>query len=112
MFKTWKQHIVKKRKQVSITMKQLNWLLRRKSNLAIVNKLLIYKTIIIHIWTYGLDFEAMVVTAPWYVSNATLHADLGIPYVQDVIQQTPHYTRNPRKPAPQNTTGKRRKQTT
>jgi hypothetical protein len=28
------------------------------------------------------------------------------------MQQTSHYTRNPRKPAPQNTTGKRRKQTT
>jgi hypothetical protein len=27
---TWKQHIVKKRKQVNITMKQLNWLLGRK----------------------------------------------------------------------------------
>jgi hypothetical protein len=40
---TWKQHIVKKRKQVNITIKQIG----RKSNLAIENKLLIYKTIII-----------------------------------------------------------------
>jgi hypothetical protein len=29
----------------------------------------------------------MIVDAPWYVSNATLHADLGISYVQDVIRQ-------------------------
>jgi hypothetical protein len=29
----------------------------------------------------------MIVDAPWYVSNATLHADLGIPYVQDAIHQ-------------------------
>jgi hypothetical protein len=29
----------------------------------------------------------MIVDAPWYVSNATLHADLGISSVQDVIQQ-------------------------
>jgi hypothetical protein len=29
----------------------------------------------------------MTVDAPWYVSNATLHADLGISSVQDVIQQ-------------------------
>jgi hypothetical protein len=29
----------------------------------------------------------MIVDAPWYVSNATLHADLGISYVQDVIHQ-------------------------
>jgi hypothetical protein len=48
---TWKQHIAKKRKQVNITIKQVNWLLGRKSNLAIENKLLIYKTIIIPIWT-------------------------------------------------------------
>jgi hypothetical protein len=29
----------------------------------------------------------MIVDAPWYVSNATLHADLGISSVQDGIQQ-------------------------
>jgi hypothetical protein len=29
----------------------------------------------------------MIVDAPWYVSNATPHADLGISYVQDVIHQ-------------------------
>jgi hypothetical protein len=28
-----------------------------------------------------------MIDAPWYVSNATLHADLGISSVQDVIQQ-------------------------
>jgi hypothetical protein len=111
---TWKQSVVKKRKQVNITIKQLNWLLGRKSNLAIENKLLIYKTIIIPIWTYGLelwDYASksnisiiqrsqskilrMVVDALWYVSNATLHADLGISYVQDVIHQkcNKHHTR-------------------
>jgi hypothetical protein len=36
----------------------------------------------------------MLVDAPWYVFNATLHADLGISYVQDVIHQkcNKHYT--------------------
>jgi hypothetical protein len=29
----------------------------------------------------------MIVHAPWYVSNATLHADLGISHVQDAIHQ-------------------------
>jgi hypothetical protein len=29
----------------------------------------------------------MIVDAPWYVSNETLHTDLGISSVQDVIQQ-------------------------
>jgi hypothetical protein len=74
--------------------------------MAIENKLLIYKTIIIPIWTYGLELWGcaiksnisiiqrskskilrMIVDAPWYVSNATLHPDLGISYVQDAIHQ-------------------------
>jgi hypothetical protein len=29
----------------------------------------------------------MIVDAPWYVSNATLHADLGISSLQDVTQK-------------------------
>jgi hypothetical protein len=37
----------------------------------------------------------MIVDAPWYVSNATLHADLGISYVHEVIHQNSnkHLTR-------------------
>jgi hypothetical protein len=37
----------------------------------------------------------MIVDSPWYVSNATLHADLGISYVQDVIYQkcNKHHTK-------------------
>jgi hypothetical protein len=37
----------------------------------------------------------MIVDAPWYVSNATLHADLGISYVHEVIHQkrNNHHTR-------------------
>jgi hypothetical protein len=75
---------------------------------------MIYKTIIIPIWTYGLELWGcaskssmsliqrsqskilrMVVDAPRYVSNATLHAVLGISYVQDVIHQkcNNHHTR-------------------
>jgi hypothetical protein len=63
-------------------------------------KVLNYKTIIIPIWMYGLELWdcasksnisiiqrsqskilRMIVDAPGYVSNATLHADLGISYV-------------------------------
>jgi hypothetical protein len=37
----------------------------------------------------------MIVDAPWYVSNATLYANLGISYVQDVMHQkcNNHHTR-------------------
>jgi hypothetical protein len=117
--------MVKKRKQVNITIKQLNWLLGRKSNLAIENKLLIYKTIIIHVCTelWGCASKSnisiiqrsqskslrMIVDAPWYVSNATVHADLGISYVQNVIHQKciKHHTtlETHETPTPQNTTG-------
>jgi hypothetical protein len=57
----------------------------------------------------------MIVDAPWYVSNATLHADLGISYVQDVMHQkcNKHHTRLETHENPLlKTTGKRRKQTT
>jgi hypothetical protein len=92
-------------KKIDLTIKQMKWLIGRKSNLAVENRILIYKAIIIHFWTYGLEFWGcasksntsviqrsqskilrMTVDAPWYVSNATLHADLGISSVQDVIQ--------------------------
>jgi hypothetical protein len=103
---TWKQHVVKKRKQIYLTIKQMNWLIGRKSKLAVENKILIYKAIIIPIWTYGLALLGcaskyntsiiqrsqskrlrMSVDAPWHVSKATLHADLGISAVQYVIQK-------------------------
>jgi hypothetical protein len=37
----------------------------------------------------------MIVDAPWYVSNATLHADVGISYVHEVTHQkcNKHHTR-------------------
>jgi hypothetical protein len=37
----------------------------------------------------------MIIDAPRYVSNATLHADLGISHVQDAIHQkcNKHHTR-------------------
>jgi hypothetical protein len=44
-----------KRKQIELKVKELYWLLGRKSQLSIQNKLLIYKTIIKPIWTYGIE---------------------------------------------------------
>jgi hypothetical protein len=92
---TWKEHVVKKRKQIDLTIKQMNWLIGRNSKLAVENKILIYKAIIIPIWMYSLELWGcasksntsivqrsqskilrMMVYAPWYVSNATLHANL------------------------------------
>jgi len=84
--------------------RELYWLLGRTSPLSINNKLLLYKKVIAPIWTYGLElwgcasksniaiiqkFQSKllraIVNAPWYVTNAMIHSDLGISTVQDVI---------------------------
>ena len=51
----WKDDIIKKRKQMDIRYKELYWLVGRKSNLSTENKLLLYKSIITPVWTYGIE---------------------------------------------------------
>jgi len=51
----WKVHITKKRKQTDLKAKEINWLIRKKSNLSIENKILVYKAVIKPIWTYGIE---------------------------------------------------------
>lgn len=46
----WKNHVLKKRKQIDIKYKDVRRLLDRKSKLPLENKLLGYKTIILPIW--------------------------------------------------------------
>ncbi|CAH1973706.1 unnamed protein product [Acanthoscelides obtectus] len=102
----WKQHLSKKRKQMDLKSKELNWLIGRKSKLSIENKLLIYKAIIKPIWTYGIELWGCasksnlsiirraqskilrsIADAPWYVSNEPLHRDLKIPFIREVIME-------------------------
>jgi hypothetical protein len=52
---TWKQHVVKKRKQIDLPIKEMKWLIGRKPKLAAENKILIYKAIIIPILTCSLE---------------------------------------------------------
>jgi hypothetical protein len=84
--------------------RELYWLVGRASPLSINSKLLLYKTVIAPIWTYGLElwgcaaksniaimqrFQSKLmratVNAPWYVTNSMIHSDLGISTVQHVI---------------------------
>jgi len=93
----WKKHIIKKRKQMDLRHNELYWLLGRSS-------LLLYKSLISPIWTYGIELGGCatksntaiihrcksktlraIVDAPWYVTNAMIHEDLGIPTAQEVI---------------------------
>jgi hypothetical protein len=81
-------------------------LLGRKSKLSTSNKLLIYKTILKQVWTYGIQlwgaastsiieiaerFQSkalrMIVDAPWYVPNTVIRRDLQIPTVKEKIRR-------------------------
>lgn len=103
---TWKAHIRAKREHLNLKLRGMYWLMGRKSKLTLENKLLLYKTVIKPIWTYGIQlwgcakpshiqsiqrFQSKllrtIADAPWYVNNHTLHRDLGIPYVKDEIQR-------------------------
>jgi hypothetical protein len=89
-----------------------DWLLGRKSQLSLSNKLLLYKTILKPIWTYGIQlwgtastsnieilecFQSkalrMIVDAPWYVPNILIQRDLQIPSVKEEISHySSHYS--------------------
>jgi hypothetical protein len=83
----------------------MNWLINKKSQLSLENKITICKAIIKAVWTYGIElwgcskpsntnillmFQSKTLrklaNAPWYTSNVTLNNDLGIPYVTEVIR--------------------------
>jgi hypothetical protein len=80
------------------------WILGRRSELSIQNKLLIYKNILKPIWTYGIplwstasnsNIEILqryqnevlraIVNAPWYVSNKVIHEDIKVPTIREEI---------------------------
>jgi hypothetical protein len=52
---TWKAHIKAKKLQLNIKTKKMNWLIGRKSQLSLDNKLIIYKVILKPIRTYGIQ---------------------------------------------------------
>jgi hypothetical protein len=84
----------------------MNWLVGKISHLSMENELLIYKTVLKPICTYGIElwgcskpsntkilqtFESnmlrLITNAPWFVSNQTLHEDIGVPFINDVINK-------------------------
>jgi hypothetical protein len=94
------------RKKLKITLTKMYWLLGRKSKLSTSNKLLIHKTILKLIWTYGIQlwgtastsnieilerFQSkalrMIVDAPWYVPNTVIRRDFQIPIVKEEIRR-------------------------
>src|SRR5580765_7654605 len=48
--------IFNKRKALDLKLRKLYWLICRKSQLSLQNKLLLYKSILKPIWSYGIQF--------------------------------------------------------
>ena len=82
----------------------MSWLINAPSQLSLDSKLTVYKGILRPVWTYGVElwwsskpsntkilqtFHSkmlrMISSAPWYVSNQTLHSDFNIQYVKEVV---------------------------
>lgn len=110
---TWREHIWKKRLQMNLMFKKMYWLLGRKSQLNLHNKVLIYKCVIKPVWTYGLqlfgtasnsNIEILqrfqnkvlrnIVNAPWYVPNDVIHKDLQMNSINVEITATINAYRN------------------
>lgn len=100
---TWRDHVEYTRRSVIIRAKQLRPLLGRKSILNLAIKRNVYLSVIAPIWRYGLELYGTasrsnlcriqqqqskilrtIASAPYFVSNDTLHADLNVSYVKDV----------------------------
>ena len=103
---TWRPHVLAKKTHIQLKLRQMHWLMGRKSKLSTSNKLRLYKAILKPIWTYGIQLWGctkpsntkiiqriqskilrMVFDAPWYVSNKTLHESSGTPFVKDEINR-------------------------
>jgi hypothetical protein len=101
---TWRAHITAKRHQLNTQFHRMYWIIGRKSEMSIENKLLIYKCILKPIWSYGVplwgtasnsNIEILqrfqnkvlrtIANAPWYVPNQVLHSDLRILPIREEI---------------------------
>jgi hypothetical protein len=69
---TWRTHIFAKRKQLGMKFQLMYWILGRKSELSIENKLLIYKTILKSIWTYGIPLWGTASNSDTEILNTEL----------------------------------------
>jgi hypothetical protein len=95
---TWRNHISAKRKQLDLKFRNMYWIIGRKSQLSLANKLLVYKAILKPLWTNGIQlwgtasnsnidilerFQSKVLRiitdAPWYVPIAVTKHDLQVP---------------------------------
>jgi len=98
--------VATKGKQLDLKTREINWLIGKHSLHSLENKLLIYKTVLKPVWTYGIELwgcasnsniaviqryqskpHRSLTNAPRYVSNQILHSDLHIPHVHTVFRK-------------------------
>lgn len=103
---TWRPHIKLKAEQLRMKLRQLYWLIGRKSKMKLSIKRLIYQSIIKPIWTYRAQLWGctkdsnrliiqrcqnyalrMITNARWYQKNEDLHADMQIKTIEETIQE-------------------------
>jgi len=101
---TWHKLISAKRKQLDVKLRKLYWIIGRKSQLSLVNKILVYNAILKPVWTCGVQlwgsasncnleilekFQSKVLQiitdAPWYVPNAVIKRDLRVLSVRQEV---------------------------
>lgn len=101
---TWTKHIESKKIQIKLRLSQLQYLINWRSKLSLENKILIYKSIIKPIWTYGFELWSsacasnlikiqrvqnrilrIITGAPWFIKNKNIHKDLDIPEINDLV---------------------------
>jgi len=102
----WKDHVAMKRKQLDFKTREINWLIGKHFHLSLENKILIYKSVLKPVWTYGIELWECVsksniaviqryqssllrsiTNAPWHVSKQTLHSDLHITHVHTIFRE-------------------------
>lgn len=105
----WRTHIDAKAQQIRAKIRQMYWLIGRHSKMKLENKVLIYQTVIRPIWTYGIQLWGcakasnrrviqteqnkilrMITNARWFQRNGSLHDDLKIKLVDEVIADFAH----------------------
>lgn len=107
---TWRKHIWTKRKQLDLKLRNMYWLIGRKSQLTDASKMIIYKSILKPVWTYGIQlwgsascsnieilerFQSKTMRAmyniPQNICNRYVNLDFNL---RTVKQEIEYYSRN------------------
>ena len=99
---TWNPHTRLKRQETNTRYRTLLRILDNRSRLPLENKLLLYNTLLKPMWAYGVELWGSakpsniskiqslqskilrkIISAPFYVTNKTIHSDLKVPFVRE-----------------------------